>query len=62
MRSRETNDGAGAHTLPRLPIGMRLVEVLPTALPVRQFLLELNHPLGRLEIVQAFLAQYGLER
>lgn len=42
-------------------VGMRLAEVLPAAMPARQLLLELDDPLGRLEIIHAYLAQHGLE-
>lgn len=41
-------------------VGMRLAGLLPIPMPARQLLLELEDPLGRLEIIRAYLDQQGL--
>lgn len=42
-------------------VGFRLAEVLPLVPAARQLLLELEDPLGRLEILQRFLEERGLK-
>jgi Lon protease-like protein len=41
-------------------VGYRLAEILPIPVQARQRLLELDDPISRLEIIQAYLRQHKL--
>ena len=62
--TRQGFDGAYSilyhRSLPPRDVGYRLAEILPIPVQARQRLLELEDPISRLEIIQAYLRQHKL--